>query len=87
MGGARAQGIPGIMLAHWWVDTCLKVSGYRALGVLKLVSACWWGGLDLRESQGWCWPTGGQSQILESLAPEPRGPKAGVGLLVGGASS
>lgn len=38
--GLGPRGIPGLMLAFWWMEVGPEVSGYRALGVLvELVSA------------------------------------------------
>ena len=55
MGRAKSQRVLGLVPTDWWVESGPKVSGYRALGVLGLVfSACWWAGLGLRGSEGWC---------------------------------
>ena len=40
VGGAGTQEVPQLVLVHWWVELDPRGSGCRALGVLKLVSAC-----------------------------------------------
>lgn len=80
VGGARAQGIQGIL--------DLRVSGYRVLRVSR--SWC-------QPVGGWDWisgcPRAGAGPLVDGtrsqnlLTAEPRGLRAGVGLLVGGASS
>ena len=49
VGGVEVQGVPGLVLAHWWVDLDPEVSG-----CLKLVSACWWVGLVLHHRLWGC---------------------------------
>lgn len=43
VGVARAQGVPGLVPVHWYVEPGLGVSGFRVLCILKLVSAHWHG--------------------------------------------
>ena len=43
-GRARAQGILGLVSAHWWVELGPRVSGWRSLGVPGLVPAHWFVG-------------------------------------------
>lgn len=40
----RAQWVPRLVLAHWWVELGPRVTGFRFLGVSKLVFADWLGG-------------------------------------------
>lgn len=40
----RTAVVLGLMSTHWWVGLGPEASGYRALGVMKLVLACWWVG-------------------------------------------
>ncbi|EPY82623.1 hypothetical protein CB1_000641002 [Camelus ferus] len=44
VGGASAQGVPGLLLAHGG-QTFPGASGYKALGVPNLIQAHWWVGL------------------------------------------
>ena len=52
-----AQGVSGLVSAHWLVELHSRLSGFRALRVPEFVSAHWCAGLVPG-------PSGGQSQIL-----------------------
>ena len=56
VGVARAQGVLGIIPAHWWMEVVPRVSGCRALEVLGLVPAYWYVGLGPG-------PTGGHGHV------------------------
>ena len=65
VGGAGSQGVPGLVLAHWWAEPDPRVSGSRAQGSK---SRCWtaggWGQFLTQLAAGsgmyWslCWPAG-----------------------------
>ena len=54
MSRVRAQGILGLVSAHWWVKMDPGVCGYRAMKVSVLVPAHWcvWLGPDSSIRQG-----------------------------------
>lgn len=52
------RGVLGLVLTNWWVELGPGFSDCLALGVLELVSACWWVGPVSRVSRGLFPPIG-----------------------------
>ena len=82
---------PGLVLACWQMEPGSRVSGFRDLVVLELVSTCWWTGPVPPDTTGYSMHSVPKLVlacywgVLWSLAQESRGPRVGAGPLKGSA--
>lgn len=74
------QGVPGLVLAHWWAELGFGVGGYRikvpgsSVGLLvnRTSQFLSWLTAGSQVFQSWCWPTVEWGWILGWLAEESK---------------